>query len=169
MILLPCQGTWNHCLMSLVRRVSMLCFVIRSAVVSLPLYMLLERLALLSFSTISLMFSRTKIIEVTTSCKKPSLLAFDNLNSPRSAKADLLKDLISFDEGVESLGTNSNIEPKDVAEEKTNVASTTCCTSNIDKMVQANLIGFSEQVRRTTPVESPGCNVGLVKRKSVGY
>lgn len=145
----------------------MLCFVIRSAVVSLPLYMLLERLALLSFSTISLMFSRTKIIEVTTSCKKPSLLAFDNLNSPRSAKADLLKDLISFDEGVESLGTNT--EPKDVAEEKTNVASTTCCTSNIDKMVQANLIGFSEQVRRTTPVESPGCNVGLVKRKSVGY
>lgn len=164
MILLPCQGTWNHCLMSLVRRVSMLCFVIRSAVVSLPLYMLLERLALLSFSTISLMFSRTKIIEVTTSCKKPSLLAFDNLNIPRSAKADLLKDLISFDVGVESLGTNS----KDVAEEKTNVASTTC-TSNIDKMVQANLIGFSEQVRRTTPVESPGCNVGLVKRKSVGY
>lgn len=144
----------------------MLCFVIRSAVVSLPLYMLLERLALLSLSTISLMFSRTKIIEVTT-CKKPSLLAFDNLNSPRSAKADLLKDLISFDEGVESLGTNT--EPKDVAEEKTNVASTTCCTSNIDKMVQANLIGFSEQVRRTTPVESPGCNVGLVKRNSVGY
>lgn len=120
----------------------------------------------MSLSTISLMFSRTKI---TTSCKKPSFLDFNNSNSSRCAKVEQLKDLISFDEGVESLGTNLNTKPKDGAEEKTYILSTSCCTSNIDKMVQANLIGFSELVRRTTRVESPGCNVGPVKRKSVGY
>lgn len=166
MRLLPWNGTWKDYLTSLVKRVLMLCFDIRSVVVNLPLYMLLKRLIQLSLSNLSLMF-RITTVEYQTPCRKPSLLDFGNSKSSKRMKVDQLKDLISFDDGVESLGSNLNVEAKDVGEENADFSVASSSSSKIEKMLQANIMGLSQQAisRRTSTLESLECNVGLAKRK----
>ncbi|KAI5679174.1 hypothetical protein M9H77_10124 [Catharanthus roseus] len=166
MRLLPWNGTWKDYLTSLVKRVLMLCFDIRSVVVNLPLCMLLKRLIQLSLSNLSLMF-RITTVEYQTPCRKPSLLDFGNSKSSKRMKVDQLKDLISFDDGVESLGSNLNVEAKDVGEENADVSVASSSSSKIEKMLQANIMGLSQQAiaRRTSTLESLECNVGLAKRK----
>ncbi|KAL3501215.1 hypothetical protein ACH5RR_035664 [Cinchona calisaya] len=163
---LPCNKTWKYYLISLERQVLMLCLDIRNAIVRSTLYSFLNRLILMSLCTLSLMF-RIKTVEPQTSRKEPlSLLDCDDSkdNDGSRSHVDLLKDLISFDEGVVSSGhANKNIEEKDDENENTEFPTTS--NGKVNSLIQANIKGFVEQARKTAVADPFQCSMGLVKRK----
>ncbi|KAA8533124.1 hypothetical protein F0562_033343 [Nyssa sinensis] len=166
---LPFNGTWKHCLISLGRQVLMFYFDIRSAIVSSTSYTLLRRLILLSLSHLSLMF-RVNLVETQTFCEKSlSLLDSDDLSSSNDITksqmfADQLKDLISFDEVQELSGSSEEIYKQgDDSKERCDVLSEN--RQSIDKMILANVRGFTEQAEKTSQGEYLVSRSGLVKRR----
>ncbi|KAK2994495.1 hypothetical protein RJ640_029454, partial [Escallonia rubra] len=140
--------TWRHRLISLERRIPMLCFEIKSAVVSSTCYSLSRRLITLSLSHVALLCGLNIVKSKTVSEKPVSLLDCDDLCSSEITKTqildDHLKDLASLDGSLISLNTTCGIlEQADAAKERTDIVSDS--HGKIEKMIKANILGFAEQ------------------------
>ncbi|GMP82835.1 hypothetical protein CsSME_00036972 [Camellia sinensis var. sinensis] len=158
--------TWKHFLVSRGRQVLMLCFDIRSVLVSSTLYTLSRRIIMLSLSHLFLML-RINTVESQTSFEKKtvSLLDSEILGSEViTTKSQKLKDLITFDGEEESPNpADKTFKLGDDNEHGNDVL----CDNHqrIDNMINDNIVGFVEQAKKVQLDESFVSSSGLVKRR----
>ena len=99
-----------------------------------------------------------------------SLIDCDDISSSKITKsemyADQLKGLIPFDGSLDSSNmANKIFNQGDVDKEGSDVLSDR--HGSVDAMIQANIMGFAELAKETTPMEGSliATNSGLVKRR----
>ncbi|KAJ6960609.1 hypothetical protein NC653_038589 [Populus alba x Populus x berolinensis] len=160
--------TWKHCLFNLASLIPRSCFDVRNAIASSRLYVLSERLLCLSLSHLSLMFRINTVGSKVLNKDFLSLMDSD-VSSHKVGKsqvyADQLKDLIDFNVQSQSSSSMSNILKLGEGGQERCVASLDGY-GRINDMIQANVMGFGELAKETTPVDVPLVgSLGLVKRR----
>ncbi|KAL9343984.1 hypothetical protein Peur_064415 [Populus x canadensis] len=160
--------TWKHCLINLASLIPRSCFDVRNAIASCRLYVLSERLLCLSLSHLSLMFRINTVGSKVLNKDFLSLMDSD-VSSHKVGKsqvsADQLKDFIDFNVQSQSSSSMSNIL-------KLGEGGQERCDASLDgygrinDMIQANVMGFGELAKETTPADVPLVgSLGLVKRR----
>ncbi|CAL5421365.1 unnamed protein product [Camellia sinensis] len=162
--------TWKHFLVSRGRQVLMLCFDIRSVLVSSTLYTLSRRIIMLSLSHLFLMLgintveSQTSFEKKTVSLLDSEILGSEVITTKSQIFAEQLKDLITFDGEEESPNpADKTFKLGDDNEHGNDVL----CDNHqrIDNMINDNIVGFVEQAKKVQLDESFVSSSGLVKRR----
>lgn len=129
----------------------------------------------MSLSHLTLLFRINKAKYPILRKESVSLIDSDDISSSSSSSssitksdiyAEQLKDLVAFDGSLDLLSMADKLNQDDYSKEGTRVLSD--CHGTIDAMIQANIMGFAEPSKETTPVEGSllAATSGLVKRRS---
>ncbi|KAF8399287.1 hypothetical protein HHK36_015152 [Tetracentron sinense] len=153
--------TWKHCPINLGRRVLIVCSEARSAIASSPPYtllsILLSMLIGLSVSHLSLMFRNHRVESQCLGKEPVSLLDSDDTSKHEMTKsqmfADQLKDLISFDGGLDASETmNSTLKQGDGDYNRSDAL--TYSHGGIDGMIKANIFDFAGQAKQKIQLDA---------------
>ncbi|KAK1362159.1 Six-bladed beta-propeller [Heracleum sosnowskyi] len=158
--------TWKLFLINLGRRVVILCFDTRSAIASSTMCAFLRRLIGLSMSYVTLMISLKKVNPKKHSPNHVSFIDNDSSCTTITKSqmyADQLQDLVSFGGGVESSDTSAKLLDQTNGTEQ--LGGSLCNNlGKIEKMIQCNLISFSEPMEAVTLPLLTGNSTCAVRR-----
>ncbi|XP_074335192.1 uncharacterized protein LOC141672468 isoform X2 [Apium graveolens] len=157
--------TWKHFLINLGRRVAILCFDTKSAIASSTMSAFLMRMVRLSMSYVTLMINLKKVNSKKHSPNHVSLIDSDSSCTTITKSqmyADQLQDLVSFGGGIESSDTSTTLDQTYGTEQ---LGGSLCYNlGKIEKMIQSNLICFSEPTESVALPQLVGHSTCAVRR-----